>query len=98
VSVLRTSKRLVRTASCFDGPMTPFLQHVRGRKHRKFAADDSHYVELDALLDRVRRRTVEEVETMREGDVVIPAHCEEFGVLDTLHDLGTLEDDGFWGP
>jgi hypothetical protein len=33
---------------------------------------------------------------MREGDVVIPAHHEEFGVLDTLHDLGTLEDDGFW--
>jgi len=37
------------------------------------------------------------VEAMREGDVVIPAHCEEFGVLDTLHDLDTLEDDGFWG-
>lgn len=69
---------------------------MQGRKHRKFAADDSHYIELDALLDRVRRRTVEEVEAMREGDVVIPAHCEEFGVLDAPHDFGTLEDDGFW--
>lgn len=69
---------------------------MQGRKHRKFAVDDSHYVELDALLDRVRRRTVEEAEAMREGDVVIPAHCEEFGVLDTPHDVGTLEDDGFW--
>ena len=69
---------------------------MQGRKHRKFAADDSHYIELDALLDRVRRRTVEEAEAMREGDVVIPAHCEELGVLDTPNDLGTLEDDGFW--
>ena len=76
--------------------MKGILQHVQGRKHRKFAADDSHYVELDALLDRVRRRTVAEAEAMRENDVVIPAYCEEFGVLDTPHDLDTLEDDGFW--
>lgn len=69
---------------------------MQGRKHRKFAADDSHYVELDAILDRVRRRTVEEAEAMREGDVVIPAHCEEFGVLDTPNELCVLEDDGFW--
>jgi len=72
-----------------------FKEHVQGRKHRKFAADDSHYVELDALLDRVRRRTVEEAEAMREGDVVIPAHCEEFGVPGTPHDLDTLEHVGF---
>jgi len=70
---------------------------VQGRKHRKFAADDSHYVELDALLNRVRRRTVEEAEAMREGDIVIPPHGEEFGALDATHDLGTLEDDDFWG-
>ena len=70
---------------------------MQGRKHRKFAADDSHYVELDALLNRVRRRTVEEAEAMREGDIVIPAHGGEFETLDTAHDFGTLEDDGFWG-
>jgi hypothetical protein len=69
---------------------------VEGRKHRKFAADDSHYVELDALLDRVRRRTVGEAEVMREGDVVIPAHCEVFGVPDTPHDLVAFEEEGFW--
>jgi hypothetical protein len=69
---------------------------VQGRKHRKFAADDSHYVELDALLDRVRRRTVEEAEVMREGDVVISAHCEVFGVLDTPHDLVAFDEEGFW--
>ena len=70
---------------------------MRGRKHRKFAADDSHYVDLDALLNRVRRRTVEEAEAMREGDIVIPAHDEGFETLDTTHGFGTLEDDGFWG-
>ena len=70
---------------------------MQGRKHRKFAADDSHYVELDALLNRVRRRTVEEAEVMREGDIVIPAHGEEFETVDITHDFGTLEDDEFWG-
>ena len=69
---------------------------MQGRKHRKFAADDNHYVELDALLDRVRRRTLGEAESMHESDIVIHAHCEEFGVLDASHDLGTLEDVGFW--
>lgn len=69
---------------------------MQGRKHRKFAADDSHYVELDALLDRVRRRTVEEAGAIREGDVVIPAHCEVFGVPGTLHDLVAFEEEGFW--
>jgi len=70
---------------------------VQGRKHRKFAADDGHYVELDALLNRVRRRTVEEAEAIRESDIVIPAHGEEFETLDATNDFGTLEDDGFWG-
>ena len=39
---------------------------------------------------------MEEAEAVREGDVVIPAHCEEFGVLDTPTDLDALDDDGFW--
>lgn len=38
------------------------LQHIHGRKHRKFAADDSNFLQLDFLLGRVRRRTMQEVE------------------------------------
>ena len=32
---------------------------------------------------------------MREGDVVIPAYCEVFGVQDTPHDFVTFEEEGF---
>jgi hypothetical protein len=35
---------------------------------------------------------------MREGDFVIRAHCEEFGVLDTPHDLVKFEGNRFWEP
>jgi regulatory subunit for Cdc7p protein kinase len=37
-------------------------QHVEGRKHRKFAADDANFLQLDFLLAQVRRRTIKEVE------------------------------------
>ena len=33
---------------------------------------------------------------MREGDVVIPAYCEVFGVPDTPHDLVMFGEGGFW--
>lgn len=32
-------------------------QHIRDRKHRKFASDDSNYLQLDFVLNRVQRRT-----------------------------------------
>ena len=32
-------------------------QHIRDRKHRKFANDDSNYLQLDFVLNRVQRRT-----------------------------------------
>jgi regulatory subunit for Cdc7p protein kinase len=38
------------------------FQHIKSRKHRKFAQDDSNFLQLDFLLGRVRRRTVQEVE------------------------------------
>lgn len=38
------------------------MQHIRGRRHRKFATDDSNFLQLDFLLGRVRRRTLQEVE------------------------------------
>jgi regulatory subunit for Cdc7p protein kinase len=39
-----------------------FLQHVTSRKHRKFAVDDGNFLQLDFLLERVRRKTVKEAE------------------------------------
>ncbi|KAI8993787.1 Dfp1/Him1, central region-domain-containing protein [Trametes punicea] len=39
-----------------------FRQHIVSKKHRKFAMDDAHFANLDRVLARVRRRTVQEVE------------------------------------
>ncbi|KAI9067134.1 hypothetical protein FKP32DRAFT_1755413 [Trametes sanguinea] len=39
-----------------------FKEHIRSKKHRKYATDDAHFAALDRVLARVRRRTVEEVE------------------------------------
>lgn len=38
-----------------------FKEHVASRKHRKFAADDNNFAQLDSVLNRVRRKTLEEV-------------------------------------
>ncbi|KAJ7925155.1 Dfp1/Him1, central region-domain-containing protein [Mycena leptocephala] len=38
-----------------------FTQHIASRKHRKFAVDEANFLQLDYILSRVRRRTVEEV-------------------------------------
>ncbi|TFK94614.1 hypothetical protein K466DRAFT_560990 [Polyporus arcularius HHB13444] len=43
-----------------------FKDHIVGRKHRKFAMDDNNFKHLDAVLSRVKRRTVEEVEEANE--------------------------------
>lgn len=34
---------------------------MKGRKHRKFALDEDNFLQLDTVLDRVKRRTLEEV-------------------------------------
>ncbi|KAL6310492.1 Dfp1/Him1, central region-domain-containing protein [Sparassis latifolia] len=40
---------------------TDFIEHINTRRHRKFAVDDSNFVQLDYVLERVKRRTIEEV-------------------------------------
>jgi len=44
-----------------------FKSHIRGRKHRKFAQDDSNFLQLDFLLGRIRRKTIQEVEDEKMG-------------------------------
>ncbi|KAJ7262308.1 Dfp1/Him1, central region-domain-containing protein [Mycena haematopus] len=46
---------------CCRTKFEDFTQHITGRKHRKFAVDDSNFLQLDDILGRVKRRTVEEV-------------------------------------
>ncbi|KAJ7600975.1 Dfp1/Him1, central region-domain-containing protein [Mycena floridula] len=38
------------------------FQHIRSKKHRKFATDDSKFWQLDRLLDSIKRRTVQDVQ------------------------------------
>ncbi|CAE6411123.1 unnamed protein product, partial [Rhizoctonia solani] len=54
-------------------------QHVNGTKHRKFATKDSNFRDLDQVLDRIRRRPVEDIGYYDEDD-------------DSFH-YGGLEDD-----
>ncbi|KAL4074024.1 Dfp1/Him1, central region-domain-containing protein [Scleroderma yunnanense] len=44
-----------------------FEFHIRDRRHRKFAEDDSNYLQLDFLLNRVKRRTRQQYEEERQS-------------------------------
>jgi hypothetical protein len=35
--------------------LTRLAQHIAGKKHRKFAANNEHFEQLDSVLDRIRR-------------------------------------------
>ncbi|KAL4248458.1 DNA Replication Regulatory Kinase Subunit [Abortiporus biennis] len=54
-----------------------FKAHIAGRRHRKFAAEDANFAQLDFLLDRVRRRTKEEVAAMRIAETSAAMKCHE---------------------
>jgi hypothetical protein len=41
------------------------IQHIIQRKHRKYATNPDNFIQLDYLLERVRRRTRTEVATSR---------------------------------
>ncbi|KAF9227473.1 hypothetical protein BS17DRAFT_775570 [Gyrodon lividus] len=43
-----------------------FEYHIRDRKHRKFAMNDSNYLQLDFVLNRVQRRTRQEYEEQEQ--------------------------------
>ncbi|KAI0081857.1 hypothetical protein K474DRAFT_1655724 [Panus rudis PR-1116 ss-1] len=44
-----------------------FHDHANSRRHRKYAMDDSNFIQLDHVLSRVRRRTKQEVSAERAG-------------------------------
>ncbi|KAF8444509.1 Dfp1/Him1, central region-domain-containing protein [Boletus edulis BED1] len=45
-----------------------FEHHIRDRKHRKFANDDSNYLQLDFVLNRVQRRTRQQYKEQEDQD------------------------------
>ncbi|KAJ6557186.1 Dfp1/Him1, central region-domain-containing protein [Mycena sp. CBHHK59/15] len=57
-----------------------FKKHIVGRKHRKFAIDDANFLQLDYILARVKRRTIQEVEqedSEWELKWLEPGSCDE---------------------
>lgn len=40
-------------------------QHIKSRKHQRFATNDANFLQLDCVLARVRRRTKQEVQEER---------------------------------
>ncbi|KAG6369670.1 DBF zinc finger-domain-containing protein [Boletus reticuloceps] len=45
-----------------------FESHIRDRKHRKFANDDTNYLQLDFVLNRVQRRTRQQYKDQEDQD------------------------------
>jgi len=35
-----------------------FQTHINGKRHRKFATNDDNFLELDQVLDRLKRRPI----------------------------------------
>ncbi|KAK7057308.1 DBF4-type domain-containing protein [Favolaschia claudopus] len=46
---------------CCRQKFEDFTVHINGKKHRKFAVDDANFLQLDEILDRVKRRTIDDV-------------------------------------
>ena len=51
------------------------MQHIEHRKHRKYATNPDNFIQLDYLLDRVRRQTRTEV---TEGRCSLNARPPDF--------------------
>ncbi|KAI0066229.1 hypothetical protein BV25DRAFT_1821148 [Artomyces pyxidatus] len=47
---------------CCKTKFEDFQKHIISKKHRRFAANDAHFSQLDYVLARLRRQTREEVE------------------------------------
>ncbi|KAH9855201.1 Dfp1/Him1, central region-domain-containing protein [Lenzites betulinus] len=70
-----------------------FKHHIGTKKHRKYAMDDSHFVHLDRVLSRVRRRTIEEVEEENEqflAEVEAEAQAQALAISSEGEDSETL--------
>ncbi|KAJ7124883.1 Dfp1/Him1, central region-domain-containing protein [Mycena epipterygia] len=78
-----------------------FTKHIACRKHRKFAADDDNFLQLDYILARVTRRTREEVQ---QEDLEWELKCleprsgdDEEEVILQGQDMATTENELFDG-
>ncbi|TFY59118.1 hypothetical protein EVG20_g7906 [Dentipellis fragilis] len=63
---------------CCRTKFTDFNEHIMHRKHRKFAADDSNFLQLDYVLARVRRQTKEEVAEAEADERAARARSSSF--------------------
>lgn len=64
-----------------EGTKSSHQQHIRGRKHQKFANNDANFAQLDAVLSRVRRPTIAEVQKAEQDYEA----CRQRALQSTLH-------------
>ncbi|KAK7035261.1 Cdc7p-Dbf4p kinase complex regulatory subunit [Paramarasmius palmivorus] len=55
------------------GKFNDFKEHISSSKHRKFANNDANFSQLDCILDRVKRKTIEEVRRERRKPSTSPS-------------------------
>jgi len=53
-----------------------FATHVLSRKHQKFALDDANYLQLDCVLARVQRRTLQQFQAEDDQRRESPYLCD----------------------
>jgi regulatory subunit for Cdc7p protein kinase len=70
------------------------LQHVISRKHRKFAQNDGNFYEVDAVLYRVQRKTLAQVEEeRRQWEALLNRHRLTSDAPSETEPLELLADD-----
>ncbi|KAF8629179.1 hypothetical protein AX17_005764 [Amanita inopinata Kibby_2008] len=67
-----------------------FRAHVASRKHQKFAIDDANFLQLDYILARVQRRTVQQMEKERELRCKRRQHCCKQGEINNQESTITI--------
>ncbi|KAJ7901697.1 Dfp1/Him1, central region-domain-containing protein, partial [Mycena olivaceomarginata] len=74
---------------CCRQKFDDFTQHIAGRRHRKFATDNANFLQLDYILDRVKRRTAEEV---KQEEAEWDRKCSELHSSDEEEEEVHLQD------
>jgi regulatory subunit for Cdc7p protein kinase len=74
---------------CYHVLSSYSAQHIAGRRHRKFATDNANFLQLDYILDRVKRRTVEEV---KQEEAEWDRKCSELHSSDEEEEEVHLQD------
>ncbi|KAI0042919.1 hypothetical protein FA95DRAFT_1563824 [Auriscalpium vulgare] len=77
---------------CCRQKFEDFDKHVTSKKHRKYATNEAHFLQLDYVLGRLRRQTKQEV-AEASARLARPRHHEDTDETSPTRSEGTMDDD-----